>query len=65
MSTQKNKKKISSTLLKECDNNAILEIHQKSGATQSVILRALIRFALREFKKRKFSLLELLKIGAY
>lgn len=64
MSTQK-KKKIASTQLKDNDLKSIENINELSGALESVILRGLIRFGINEFKKKKISVLEIVRIGAY
>lgn len=64
MSTQK-KKKIASTQLKDSDLKTIESINELSGAIESVILRGLIRFGIGEFKKKKISVLEIVRIGAY
>jgi len=59
------RRKISSTQLKDNDLKTIENITELSGAIESVILRGLIRVGITEFKKKKISVLEVIRVGAY
>lgn len=61
----RNRKKISSTLLTDIDLKAIGKLMEESGAKEAIILRGLIRVGVVEIEKKKISTLELLRLGAY